>query len=52
MEDKLILRGKMKSGKEEYGNHRGIHHHSSLDEMIARIKFRRTVRRLIKIIKG
>jgi len=51
MNDNLILKGAMRSGKEKYGNHRGIHP-ASIKDIIAKIKFRRTIRRLIKMIKS
>jgi hypothetical protein len=51
MDDNLILKGVMRSGKEEYGNHRGIHP-TSINDIIAKIKFKRTILRLIKMIKS
>ena len=48
--DGLVLMGKMKSGKEEYGSHRGMDP-IRLEDAIAKIKFKRTIRRLIKMIR-
>jgi len=48
--DALVLTGKMKSGKEKYGSHRGLSP-MRLEDAIAKIKFKRTIRRLIKMIR-
>jgi hypothetical protein len=50
-EDKTIISGKMRSGLERHGSLRSSHN-LSIEELIARIQFKRTIRRLIKLIKS
>jgi hypothetical protein len=50
MEKEPILTGTFLSGKEKYGSHKSSDT-VSLELVIAKIKFKRTIRRLIKMIR-